>query len=141
MPLGHTPTSYRALGAVRKLISAVGYAFTGSDPVNDAVDNIMALSSINGVRELYAFYNGTYTREYETFECVDDGSHQYWVSRGTHTETGALDECGYRLTDGLDEILDISTQGSEEATATAVREYLARCQPTGCSCERPASCD
>ena len=141
VPLGHTPTSYRALGAVRKLISAVGYAFTGSDPVNDAVDNIMALSSINGVRELYAFYNGTYTREYETFVCVDDGSHQYWVSRGTHTETGALDECGYRLTDGLDEILDISTQGSEEATATAVREYLARCQPTGCSCERPASCD
>lgn len=141
VPLGHTPTSYRALGTVRKLVAVVGYALTGTDPVNEAVDNIMALSSINGVKELYAFYNGTHSREYETFECVDDGDHQYWVSQGTNIETSDLDECGYRLTDGLDEILDISLLGSEEATAAAVRSYLARCQPTGCSCERPASCN
>lgn len=142
VPLGHTPTSYAALGTVRKIISVIGYAVSGSDPVNDTVDNIMALTTISRVKELYAFYYGSYAREYTSYECIsDDAGHVYWVERGTRTDRGELPECGLRLTSDLNDILDLSLQQTEEDVEQAVRDYLNRCRPTGCECTVAVGCN
>ena len=141
VPLGHTPTSYRALSITRKIIGAIGYAVTGSDPVNDTVDNIMNLTSIKDVRELYAFYYGNRAQEITTYICVSDGEHVYWSESGTRTEYSELGECGFALTSDLNDILDVSLAGDEDAVAAEVRDYVNRCRPTGCACEMPSGCN